>query len=232
MSLPFNPNAPVLSGQALPPRGLKANGRVVEIRGDCRLKEADRSRSDLKQITRASVETPAGGILNSNYVALAMKLAGYDLYEESLPSGGIITGIGPVHGRLCMFVANDPTVKEEHTIQWFVSLIIPLITISKWDVDGSLVLKILIRVLKEMAFGIIYGILLPTLGDKLVIVDFYSPSCGGCEALHPKICQLGELNPETQFLKVNYEELKPMCHKLHIHVLPFFKFYRGAQGHL
>lgn len=39
------------------------------------------------------------------------QLAGYDVYDEPLPSGGIITGIGPVHGRLCMFVANDPTVK-------------------------------------------------------------------------------------------------------------------------
>ncbi|KAK9942078.1 hypothetical protein M0R45_007767 [Rubus argutus] len=39
------------------------------------------------------------------------QLAGHELYEETLPSAGIITGIGPVHGRLCMFVANDPTVK-------------------------------------------------------------------------------------------------------------------------
>ncbi|KAL5992840.1 hypothetical protein ACLOJK_013759 [Asimina triloba] len=39
------------------------------------------------------------------------QLAGHQLYDEALPSGGIITGIGPVHGRLCMFVANDPTVK-------------------------------------------------------------------------------------------------------------------------
>ncbi|XP_050366970.1 methylcrotonoyl-CoA carboxylase beta chain, mitochondrial [Argentina anserina] len=39
------------------------------------------------------------------------QLAGHELYEEALPSAGIITGIGPVHGRLCMFVANDPTVK-------------------------------------------------------------------------------------------------------------------------
>ncbi|XP_042514478.1 methylcrotonoyl-CoA carboxylase beta chain, mitochondrial-like isoform X1 [Macadamia integrifolia] len=39
------------------------------------------------------------------------QLAGYELYQESLPSGGIITGIGLVHGRPCMFVANDPTVK-------------------------------------------------------------------------------------------------------------------------
>ncbi|XP_008782227.2 methylcrotonoyl-CoA carboxylase beta chain, mitochondrial isoform X2 [Phoenix dactylifera] len=46
----------------------------------------------------------------SSFLELS-QLAGYNLYEEPLPSGGIITGIGPVHGRLCMFVANDPTVK-------------------------------------------------------------------------------------------------------------------------
>lgn len=46
----------------------------------------------------------------SSFLELS-QLAGFDLYEEPLPSGGIITGIGPVQGRLCMFVANDPTVK-------------------------------------------------------------------------------------------------------------------------
>lgn len=69
-------------------------------------------------------------------------------------------------------------------------------------------------------------------GDRLVIVDFYSPGCGGCKSLHPKICQLAELNPNAIFLKVNYEAHKTMCHSIHIHVLPFFKFYRGAEGHL
>ncbi|CAA2983460.1 thioredoxin-like 1-2, chloroplastic [Olea europaea subsp. europaea] len=69
-------------------------------------------------------------------------------------------------------------------------------------------------------------------GDRLVIIDFYSPGCGGCKALHPKICQLAESNPDAIFLKVNYEELKTMCHSLHIHVLPFFRFYRGAEGKL
>ncbi|PRQ23112.1 putative methylcrotonoyl-CoA carboxylase [Rosa chinensis] len=39
------------------------------------------------------------------------QLAGHELYEGKLPYAGIITGIGPVHGRLCMFLANDPTVK-------------------------------------------------------------------------------------------------------------------------
>ena len=30
---------------------------------------------------------------------------------ENLPSGGIVTGIGMVHGREVMFIANDATVK-------------------------------------------------------------------------------------------------------------------------
>ncbi|CAK9315796.1 unnamed protein product [Citrullus colocynthis] len=46
----------------------------------------------------------------SSFLELS-QLAGHELYDEPLPSAGIITGIGPVHGRLCMFVANDPTVK-------------------------------------------------------------------------------------------------------------------------
>ncbi|KAG5079931.1 hypothetical protein JHK86_003996 [Glycine max] len=46
----------------------------------------------------------------SSFLELS-QLAGHYLYEEPLPSGGVVTGIGPVHGRLCMFVANDPTVK-------------------------------------------------------------------------------------------------------------------------
>ncbi|KAG8388700.1 hypothetical protein BUALT_Bualt02G0152600 [Buddleja alternifolia] len=44
------------------------------------------------------------------------------------------------------------------------------------------------------------------------------------------ICQLAEMNPDAIFLKVNYEQHKPMCYALRVHVLPFFRFYRGAQG--
>nr|DAD34917.1 TPA_asm: hypothetical protein HUJ06_005557 [Nelumbo nucifera] len=96
-------------------------------------------------------------------------------------------------------------------------------------------------------------------GDRLVVLDFYSPGCGGCKALHPKvidlltecsgknkrefgkfvnvlslfqICQLAESNPNALFVKVNYEKLKSMCYSLNIHVLPFFRFYRGAEGRL
>lgn len=40
--------------------------------------------------------------------------AGYGMYEEhgGCPSGGVITGIGTIQGKLCMIVANDATVKS------------------------------------------------------------------------------------------------------------------------
>ena len=38
-------------------------------------------------------------------------LAGWALYEDDVPCGGIITGIGEIHGRPCMLIVNDATVK-------------------------------------------------------------------------------------------------------------------------
>ena len=38
-------------------------------------------------------------------------LAGTDLYDEAVPCGGIVTGIGRINDRTCMIVANDQTVK-------------------------------------------------------------------------------------------------------------------------
>jgi len=39
------------------------------------------------------------------------QLAGFDMYGEEVPAGGIITGIGKIHGQECVIVANDSTVK-------------------------------------------------------------------------------------------------------------------------
>ena len=47
-----------------------------------------------------------------------------------------------------------------------------------------------------------------------------------------QMCQFAEMYPDIQFLQVNYEEHKSMCYSLGVHVLPFFRFYRGAQGRL
>jgi acetyl-CoA carboxylase carboxyltransferase component len=38
-------------------------------------------------------------------------LAAWDLYEGAAPGAGIVTGIGVVHGREVMVIANDATVK-------------------------------------------------------------------------------------------------------------------------
>lgn len=38
-------------------------------------------------------------------------LAGFEMYADDLPAGGIITGIGRIHNIECMLVVNDATVK-------------------------------------------------------------------------------------------------------------------------
>ncbi|XP_031252373.1 thioredoxin-like 2, chloroplastic [Pistacia vera] len=69
-------------------------------------------------------------------------------------------------------------------------------------------------------------------GDKLVIVEFYGTWCASCRALFPKLCRTAEDHPEILFLKVNFDENKPMCKSLNVKVLPYFHFYRGAHGQL
>ncbi|MCZ6604492.1 MAG: methylcrotonoyl-CoA carboxylase [Alphaproteobacteria bacterium] len=39
------------------------------------------------------------------------QLAGHGLYDERVPAGGIITGLGRIEGRVCVVVVNDATVK-------------------------------------------------------------------------------------------------------------------------
>ncbi|CAD5190720.1 unnamed protein product [Musa acuminata subsp. malaccensis] len=67
-------------------------------------------------------------------------------------------------------------------------------------------------------------------GDKLVIVEFYGTWCASCRALYPKLCRTVEEHPNILFIKVNFDENKPMCKRLNVRVLPYFHFYRGADG--
>ncbi|XP_015692781.1 thioredoxin-like 2, chloroplastic isoform X2 [Oryza brachyantha] len=69
-------------------------------------------------------------------------------------------------------------------------------------------------------------------GDRLVIVEFYGTWCGSCRALFPRLCRTAVENPDILFLKVNFDENKPMCKRLNVKVLPYFHFYRGADGQL
>lgn len=49
---------------------------------------------------------------NSPWIEIGA-FAGYEMYEEQggCPAGGVVTGIGYIHGRQCVIVANDATVK-------------------------------------------------------------------------------------------------------------------------
>ena len=54
-----------------------------------------------------------GQILDAGSPFLELsQLAAHEVYgKDEVPSAGIITGIGLIHNRLCMFIANDATVK-------------------------------------------------------------------------------------------------------------------------
>jgi len=47
-----------------------------------------------------------------------------------------------------------------------------------------------------------------------------------------QLCRTAKENPDIIFLKVNFDENKPMCKRLNVRVLPFFHLYRGAEGQL
>jgi len=69
-------------------------------------------------------------------------------------------------------------------------------------------------------------------GDKLVIVDFYAKWCGSCRALYPKLCKImgDEANANVVFLKLDFDENKPIAKTLGVKMLPYFLMYRGTAG--
>ncbi|KAL5578399.1 hypothetical protein UlMin_020098 [Ulmus minor] len=69
-------------------------------------------------------------------------------------------------------------------------------------------------------------------GDRLVIVEFYGTWYASYRVLFPKLCRTAEDHPEILFLKVNFDENKPMCKSINVKALPFFHFYHGADGQL
>ena len=71
-------------------------------------KYEERHRSRNKLLARERIDK----IIDSNTAFLELStLAAYDLYDKKAHSAGIVTGIGIVHGKHCMFVANDATIK-------------------------------------------------------------------------------------------------------------------------
>tara|TARA_B100001113_G_scaffold79849_2_gene62877 strand:+ start:8168 stop:9778 length:1611 start_codon:yes stop_codon:yes gene_type:complete len=71
-------------------------------------KYVERHRSRGKMLARERIEK----IIDPGTAFLELSpLAAYELYDGRANSAGIVTGVGLVHGRECLFVANDATVK-------------------------------------------------------------------------------------------------------------------------
>jgi len=82
--------------------------RVAEIEkgGGARARERHLSRGKLLPRERVRVLLDEG----SPFLELS-QFAAYEMYDDVIPAGGIITGIGRVSGRECVIVVNDATVK-------------------------------------------------------------------------------------------------------------------------
>jgi 3-methylcrotonyl-CoA carboxylase beta subunit len=99
----FSENQAHLSALA---ESLKKNLKKAQQGGDAEAVKRHRARG--KFLARERIEK----ILDPGAPFLEFSaLAANGLYDDEAPSGGIVTGIGTVHGREILFVANDATVK-------------------------------------------------------------------------------------------------------------------------
>jgi acetyl-CoA carboxylase carboxyltransferase component len=81
---------------------------IVKQGGGAKKIEAQHKKGKLTARERIEKLTDPG----SHFMEIGA-LTAWGMYEEDggCPSGGVVTGIGRIHGRLCMIVANDATVK-------------------------------------------------------------------------------------------------------------------------
>lgn len=99
----FQQNAAAMRAMTLEMK--KLVNKIQEGGGE---KARERHRSHGKLLPRDRIELLLDP--GSDFLELSI-FAGYELYEDDIPAGGIITGIGRVMGTECMIVVNDATVK-------------------------------------------------------------------------------------------------------------------------
>jgi 3-methylcrotonyl-CoA carboxylase beta subunit len=85
---------------------LKAKLEEIKLGGGQRSRDRHLSRGKLLPRDRVNALLDPG----SAFLELS-QLAAYQVYDDNIPSAGIITGIGRVGGQECIIVANDATVK-------------------------------------------------------------------------------------------------------------------------
>lgn len=99
----FTKNAAVMQGYV---QDYKQKLATILLGGGDKARERHKQHGKLLPRERLSL------LLDPNTPFLELSaFAGFELYEDTLPAGGIITGIGKVMNMNCMIVMNDATVK-------------------------------------------------------------------------------------------------------------------------
>ncbi|KAL6947078.1 thioredoxin trx1 [Hanseniaspora vineae] len=65
--------------------------------------------------------------------------------------------------------------------------------------------------------------------EKLVVVDFYSLTCGPCKMIAPIVEKFAAQYTEADFYKVDCDELGAAAQSNNISALPTFVFFKGGK---
>ena len=87
-------------------RELRENACAVEAGGGAKAREKHLGRGKLLPRERINALLDKG----APFLELS-QFAAWDMYDNGVPSAGVITGVGRVSGTECIIVANDATVK-------------------------------------------------------------------------------------------------------------------------
>ncbi len=85
---------------------LKSKLALIEKGGNKKARERHLQHGKLSPRERIQLLLDPG-----SYFLELSAFAGYELYADDIPAGGIITGIGHIHNIECMLIVNDATVK-------------------------------------------------------------------------------------------------------------------------
>ncbi|GJP79347.1 hypothetical protein CLOP_g9590 [Closterium sp. NIES-67] len=69
-------------------------------------------------------------------------------------------------------------------------------------------------------------------GDKLVVLDISTRTCGPCKFIYPKVVELSLQHPTAVFLKINGDHddgTKALMREWGVRAVPNFRFFRGGE---
>lgn len=75
-----------------------------------------------------------------------------------------------------------------------------------------------------------FNTILKDAGDKLVVVDISTKTCGPCKMIYPKLVEMSLAYPDAVFLKINGDtnaNTRALMRKWAVRAVPSFRFYRN-----